>query len=92
MGGHGVSTVRLSAGEMSTEFVYIPRASAPEPRRDGGPRRYRVAHRAPLWRAGERLWLEQDVVGMRGFRSEALVVRPPGGRSSCRQATADLGG
>jgi len=62
MGGHGFATVRLSAGEMRTEFVCIPRPSAQEPRLDGGPLRYRVAHRAPLWRAGERPRLEQRVI------------------------------
>jgi len=62
MGGHGYSTVRLSATELSTEFVCIPRPSAAEPRPDGGPLRYRVAHRASLWRAGERPRLEQRVI------------------------------
>jgi alkaline phosphatase D len=62
MGGHGFATVRLSAEEMRTEFVCIPRPAAPEPRPDGGPLRYRVAHRAPLWRAGERPRLEQQVI------------------------------
>jgi alkaline phosphatase D len=62
MGGHGFATVRLSAGEMNTEFVCIPRPAAREPRPDGGPLRYRVAHRAPLWRPGERPRLEQRVI------------------------------
>ncbi|HEX8655802.1 MAG TPA: alkaline phosphatase D family protein [Allosphingosinicella sp.] len=62
MGGHGFATVRLSADEMRTEFVCIPRPSAQEPRPDGGPLRYRVAHRAPLWRPGERPRLEQSVI------------------------------
>ena len=62
MAGHGYSTVRLSANELRTEFVCIPRPSAPEPRADGGPIRYRVVHRAPLWSAGERPQLEQQVI------------------------------
>ncbi|HYG28622.1 MAG TPA: alkaline phosphatase D family protein [Allosphingosinicella sp.] len=62
MGGHGFASVRLSAREMRTEFVCIPRPSAQEPRPDGGPLRYRVVHRAPLWRAGERPRLEQSVI------------------------------
>jgi len=62
MGGHGFSTVHLSAGEMRTEFVCIPRPAAKEPRPDGGPLRYRVAHRAPLWSAGERPQIEQRVI------------------------------
>jgi alkaline phosphatase D len=62
MGGHGFATVRLSAEEMRTEFVCIPRPAAQEPRPDGGPLRYRVVHRAPLWRPGERPRLEQQVI------------------------------
>ena len=62
MAGHGYSTVRLSATDFTSEFVCIPRPSAAEPRPDGGPLRYRVAHRASLWRAGERPRLEQRVI------------------------------
>ena len=62
MGGHGYATVRLSATELSAEFVCIPRPSAAEPRPDGGPLRYRIVHRARLWRAGERPRLEQQVI------------------------------
>lgn len=62
MGGHGFATVRLSPTEMRTEFVCIPRPAAQEPRLDGGPVRYRVAHTARLWRPGERPRLEQQVI------------------------------
>jgi len=62
MGGHGYATVRLSASEMRTEFVCIPRPNVREPRADGGPVRYRIAHRARLWRAGETPRLEQRVI------------------------------
>jgi alkaline phosphatase D len=62
MGGHGYATVRLSATELRTEFVCIPRPNAPEPRPDGGPVRYRIAHRARLWRAGEWPELVQQVI------------------------------
>ena len=62
MGGHGYATVRLSADEMRTEFVCIPRPNAQEPRPDGGPLRYRVVHRARLWRPGETPRLDQTVV------------------------------
>lgn len=62
MGGHGYSTVRLSADELRTEFVCIPRPSVREERPDGGPLRYRVVHSARLWRAGERPRLEQRVI------------------------------
>ena len=62
MGGHGYATVHLSATEFRTEFVCIPRPNAQEPRPDGGPLRYRIVHRARLWRAGERPQLEQRVI------------------------------
>ena len=62
MGGHGYATVRLSAREMRTEFVCIPRPLERSEGEDGGPLRYRVVHRAPLCRAGERPRLEQEVL------------------------------
>jgi alkaline phosphatase D len=62
LGGHGYATVRLSAGEMRTEFVCIPRPVTRSLRPDGGPLRYRVAHTAKLWRAGERPNLIQQVL------------------------------
>ncbi|MGZ8407275.1 MAG: alkaline phosphatase D family protein [Caulobacteraceae bacterium] len=62
MGGHGYATVRLSAQEMRTEFVCIPRPITRSERPDGGPLRYRVVHTASLWRAGERPKLDQQVL------------------------------
>ncbi|HEX8641827.1 MAG TPA: alkaline phosphatase D family protein [Allosphingosinicella sp.] len=62
MGGHGYATVRLSAEELRTEFVCIPRPSARSERNDGAELRYRVTHSARLWRAGERPRLEQRVL------------------------------
>ena len=62
LGGHGYATVRLSATDMRTEFVCIPRPIARSDREDGGALRYRVVHTAKLWRAGERPRLEQKVV------------------------------
>ena len=64
MAGHGYAVVTASSGSINTEFVCIPRpihrAGAP----DGGPLRYRVAHRANRWTGGkptlERLILEGD--------------------------------
>ena len=53
-GGHGYATVRLSAKEMRTEFVCIPRPIARSDQPDGGPMRYRVEHVAKLWAPGER--------------------------------------
>ncbi|MFL6846540.1 MAG: alkaline phosphatase D family protein [Allosphingosinicella sp.] len=58
LGGHGYATVRLSAEEMRTEFVCIPRPITRSERPDGGPLRYRVAHTARLWRPGEKPRLE----------------------------------
>jgi alkaline phosphatase D len=62
MGGHGYATVRLSGDELRTEFVCIPRPIARSERADGGPLRYRVAHSAKLWRAGERPQLTRHVI------------------------------
>jgi alkaline phosphatase D len=54
LGGHGYATVRLSADELRTEFVCIPRPIARAETPDGGPLRYRVVLSAPLWKSGER--------------------------------------
>ena len=62
LGGHGYAKVRLSADEMRTEFVCIPRPVTRSDRPDGGPLRYRVVHTAPLWRPGERPRLRQEVL------------------------------
>jgi alkaline phosphatase D len=62
LGGHGYAKVRLSGGEMRTEFVCIPRPVTRSDRPDGGPLRYRVVHTASLWRAGERPKLAQQVL------------------------------
>jgi alkaline phosphatase D len=62
LGGHGYAIVRLTAHEMRTEFVCIPRPIARNERPDGGPLRYRVVHSAKLWAAGERPRLAQQVL------------------------------
>ena len=62
LGGHGYATVRLTADEMRTTFVCIPRPVTRSERPDGGPLRYRVVHSARLWRAGERPKLIQQVI------------------------------
>jgi alkaline phosphatase D len=62
MGGHGYATVRASADAWECEFVCIPRPIEHIARRDGGPLLYRVVHRTPLWKKGERPQLEQRVV------------------------------
>lgn len=62
LGGHGYAKVRLSAEEMRTEFVCIPRPIARSETPDGGPIRYRVLHTAPLWKSGERPRLTTSVL------------------------------
>jgi alkaline phosphatase D len=62
MGAHGYAKVRLTAGEMRTEFVCIPRPVTRSERADGGPLRYRVAHIAKLWRPGERPQLDVQLL------------------------------
>lgn len=62
VGGHGYAKVRLSAGEMRTEFVCIPRPITRSERPDGGPLRYRVVHTASLWKSEERPQLKTSVL------------------------------
>jgi len=62
LGGHGYATVRLSADEMRTEFVCIPRPITRSEKPDGGPINYRVSHQAKLWRKGEKPVLVQRVL------------------------------
>ncbi|MFI4966236.1 MAG: alkaline phosphatase D family protein [Caulobacterales bacterium] len=62
MAGHGYAVVRASADAFETEFVAIPRPLERDLAPDGGPLAYRVVHRAPLWKAGERPRLEQRVL------------------------------
>ena len=62
LGGHGYAKVRLSANEMRTEFVCIPRPISRSERPDGGPIRYRVLHTAALWKSGERPQLKTSVL------------------------------
>ncbi|MEO8505899.1 MAG: alkaline phosphatase D family protein [Acidobacteriota bacterium] len=62
LGGHGYAKVRLTADEMRTEFVCIPRPIARSETPDGGPIRYRVLHTAALWKSGERPQLKTSVL------------------------------
>jgi alkaline phosphatase D len=62
LGGHGYAKVQLSADQMRTEFVCIPRPIARSERPDGGPIRYRVLHTAALWKSGERPQLKTSVL------------------------------
>jgi len=62
MGGHGYATVRVTSDAIESEFVCIPRPLERAESVDGGPLRYRVVHRAALWKKGETPKLEQHVV------------------------------
>ncbi len=62
MGGHGFARIRLSADEIRTDFVCIARPLERSEAPDGGPVRYRMAHRASLWSAGQRPRLEQSII------------------------------
>jgi alkaline phosphatase D len=60
--GHGYATVLVESEAIETKFVGIERPLERSERADGGPLRYRVAHRARLWKRGERPRLEQRVL------------------------------
>ncbi|MEO5867167.1 MAG: alkaline phosphatase D family protein [Sphingomonas sp.] len=62
MAGHGYSVVTAGADTIDTEFVCVPRPIARATTPDGGPVRYRVAHRAERWKGGERPRLQQRVI------------------------------
>ncbi|MFN7956703.1 MAG: alkaline phosphatase D family protein [Candidatus Eisenbacteria bacterium] len=61
-GGHGYATVRVTPDTLETEFVCIERPIVRNTAPDGGPLRYRVLHRANLWKAGERPSMEVKVI------------------------------
>ena len=54
--------VEVTPTALETEFVCIPTPFERSETPDGGPLRYRVVHRAPLWKPGERPHLEQRVI------------------------------
>ncbi len=62
MDGHGYSVVTATSDFIEVEFVCIPRPVDRSESPDGGPLRYRVIHRAPLWRRGDAPRLEQRIV------------------------------
>jgi alkaline phosphatase D len=62
MGGHGYAKVRVTSDALESEFVCIPRPLERSEGADGGPLRYRVVHRATLWKKGETPKLEQRVI------------------------------
>ncbi|CAM3249323.1 Phosphodiesterase [Sphingomonas antarctica] len=61
MGGHGYAVVTAGSEVIETEFVCVPRPVTRAATADGGPIRYRVAHRVERWRAGEKMKLDQQV-------------------------------
>lgn len=61
-GGHGYVAMRASSDALEAEFVGIERPIARSQTADGGPLAYRVRHRVPLWRAGERPAIAQTVL------------------------------
>ncbi|MCP3731092.1 alkaline phosphatase D family protein [Sphingomonas sp. MG17] len=62
MAGHGYSVVTAGPKTIDTEFVCIVRPIARATTPDGGPLRYRVSHRAKLWRPGTPPKLEQTML------------------------------
>jgi alkaline phosphatase D len=62
MGGHGYATVAVTSEAVDTEFLCIPRPIQRSMSVDGGPIRYRVAHRVARWAPGERPRLVQRVL------------------------------
>ena len=62
MAGHGYAVVTAGPDAIDTEFVCIERPIARAATPDGGPLRYRVSHRADLWRAGTLPKLEQRML------------------------------
>jgi alkaline phosphatase D len=62
MGGHGYAVVTAGPQAVESEFVCIPRPIARATTPDGGPLRYRVRHRAKLWKKEEKPGLIQQIV------------------------------
>lgn len=62
MAGHGYAVVTAMPHAIETEFVCIDRPIARATTPDGGPLRYRVTHRAEMWRPGTPPKLEQRML------------------------------
>ena len=60
--GYGYTTVRASPGQLEAEFVCIPPPIERAPGEDGGPLRYRVVHRVPLWAPGARPQMHPEII------------------------------
>jgi alkaline phosphatase D len=62
MAGHGYAVVSAGPNAIETEFVCIVRPITRAATPDGGPLRYRVSHRAEMWRPGTPPKLAQQVI------------------------------
>lgn len=62
MAGHGYAVVSAGPDAIDTEFVCIVRPITRASTPDGGPLRYRVSHRASMWRPGAPPKLQQRVL------------------------------
>jgi alkaline phosphatase D len=52
-GGHGYVVIAAHESFLDAELVCIPRPIERAPSADGGPLRYRVSYRSPIWKPGE---------------------------------------
>jgi alkaline phosphatase D len=52
-GGHGYVVITAHESFLDAELVCIPRPIEPAASADGGPLRYRVSYRSPIWKPGE---------------------------------------
>ena len=59
MGGHGYAALQVAAEAARCDFLCIPRPLERSAGPDGGPLRYRISHRVPLWKKGETPQLER---------------------------------
>ena len=76
MAGHGYAVVSAGPDAIDTEFVCIVRPIARATTPDGGPLRYRVSHRASLWRpARRRSWSSGCLKGMQSCQFDDLSWR-----------------
>lgn len=62
MAGHGYSVVTAGPDAIETEFVCIVRPIARATTPDGGPLRYRVSHKADMWKPGTPPKLKQLIL------------------------------
>jgi alkaline phosphatase D len=60
LSGHGYAIIRATGEQLECEFVCIERPVERAEGADGGPLRYRVVHRTPLWNPGEHPILSQE--------------------------------